>query len=452
MTMISSFIEKLSLYKEKIAIIDTEREFSYSDLINNLFNFNLKLKKLKITSGEVVFILGDYSFDSISLFFSLALNGNIIVPITSDNEQEINERIDVVQPDWIFNLNSNSEKKIEYSNKLERHHLLDTLIETKSSGLILFSSGSTGKPKAMVHNLENLISNYIDKKGKEMNFLVFLMFDHIGGLNTLFNCLSMGVIITIPKNRNPNDIAQLIEKYNINILPSSPTFLNLMCISNVFDIFDLSSIRMITYGTEAMPESLLLKLKEKLPRVKFLQTFGTSETGIMKTSSMSSSSTFLKFDDPNQEYKIVSGELWLRSKTQVLGYINHSNESFTEDGWFMTGDLVEQTKDGFIKIIGRSKELINVGGEKVLPAEVESVIMELDFIQDCIVKSEKNSITGQMVCAEVVLKEGFDFKNEKLKIKKHCVQKLDSFKIPVRIREIEYVNFTSRFKKERNKN
>lgn len=452
MTMISSFIEKLSLYKEKIAIIDSDSEFLYSDLLNNIANFNLKLKKLKVNSGEVVFILGDYSFDSISLFFSLALNGNIIVPITSDNEQEINERIDVAQPDWIFNLNSNSEKKVEYKNKLDRHHLLDSLIASKSSGLILFSSGSTGKPKAMVHNLENLLYNYIDKKGKEMNFLVFLMFDHIGGLNTLFNCLSMGVIITIPQNRNPNDIARLIEKHRINILPSSPTFLNLMCISNVFDVFDLSSIKMITYGTEAMPESLLLKLKDKLPRVKFLQTFGTSETGIMKTSSMSSSSTFLKFDDPNQEYKIVNGELWLRSKTQVLGYINHSNESFTEDGWFMTGDLVEQTDDGFIKIIGRSKELINVGGEKVLPAEVESVIMELDFIEDCIVKSEQNSITGQMVCADVVLKEGFDFKNEKLKIKKHCIQKLDPFKIPVRIREIESVNFTNRFKKERKNN
>jgi acyl-CoA synthetase (AMP-forming)/AMP-acid ligase II len=449
MTMISSFIEKLSLYKEKIAIIDSEREISYSDLVKNFSNFKLKLEKLNVNSGEVVFILGDYSFDSISLFFSLALNGNIIVPITSDNEQEINERIDVAQPDWLFNLNSNTEKKIEYGNKQERHHLLDLLTESKSSGLILFSSGSTGKPKAMVHNLENLLSNYIDKKGKEMNFLVFLMFDHIGGLNTLFNCLSMGVIITIPQNRNPNDIAKLIEKHKINILPSSPTFLNLMCISNVFDVFDLSSIRMITYGTEAMPESLLLKLKQKLPRVKFLQTFGTSETGIMKTSSMSSSSTFLKFDDPNQEFKIVNGELWLRSKTQVLGYMNHSNESFTEDGWFMTGDLVEQTDDGFIKIIGRSKELINVGGEKVLPAEVESVIMELDFIEDCIVKSEKNSITGQIVCADIVLKDGYIFKDQKLKIKSYCRQRLESYKVPTRIIEIDKVLFTNRFKKDR---
>ena len=449
MKIIESFIDKLSLFNNKIAIIHSGREILYSELIKNILLYNSKLEKSKIKRGEVVFILGDYSFDSISLFFSLALNGNIIVPITTNNEQEIEERIQITQPDWVFKLGSNSEKRIEYDVKLPRHVLLDTLIDSNSSGLILFSSGSTGKPKAMVHSLENLLSNYIDKKGKEMNFLVFLMFDHIGGLNTLFNCLSMGVTITIPENRNPIDIAKLIEKHKINIVPASPTFLNLMLISNVFDLYDLSSIKMITYGTETMPESLLLKLKDKLKRVKLLQTFGTSETGIMKTSSMSSSSTYLKFDDPSQEFKIVNNELWLRSKTQVLGYINHSNESFTEDGWFMTGDLVEQTSDGFIKVVGRSKELINVGGEKVLPAEVESVILQIESVQDCIVKSEKNAITGQMVCAEVVLKNGYNLKEEKIKIKNFCKLKLENYKVPVRITQIEKVLYTERYKKNR---
>ena len=449
MKIIERFIDKLSLFNNKTAIIHLGREILYSELIENILVYKSKLEKSKIKRGEVVFILGDYSFDSISLFFSLALNGNIIVPITTENEQEINERIQITQPDWIFKVSSNSEKRIEYDDKLPKHVLLDSLIEAQSSGLILFSSGSTGRPKAMVHNLENLLSNYIDKKGKEMNFLVFLMFDHIGGLNTLFNCLSMGVTITIPENRNPIDIARLIEKYKINIVPASPTFLNLMLISNVFDIYDLTSIKMITYGTETMPESLLLKLKEKLYRVKLLQTFGTSETGIMKTSSMSSTSTYLKFDDPNQEFKIVNNELWLRSKTQVLGYINHSNESFTEDGWFMTGDLVEQTSDGFIKIVGRSKELINVGGEKVLPAEVESVILQIESVQDCIVKSEKNAITGQMVCAEVVLKNGYNIKEEKVKIKNFCKIKLENYKVPVRITQIREVLYTERYKKNR---
>lgn len=451
MKTLSKFLEKLVFFDKKISIIHLNTEFTYYELYNEIIHNKSKLQKLKIKTGEVVFLLGDYSFNSISLFFSLALNGNIIVPITSENDQEIKERISIIQPDWVIDLKNKTETKCENKNYAERHKLLGSLIESNTAGLILFSSGSTGKPKAMIHDLENLLKFYIDKKGRDMNFLVFLMFDHIGGLNTLFNCLSMGVTITIPQNRNPDDIAKLIEKFKINVLPSSPTFLNLMYISNVFDIYDLRSIKMITYGTEAMPESLLMKLKFKLPGVKFLQTFGTSETGIIKTSSLSSSSTFLKFDDPSQEFKIVNSELWLRSKTQILGYINHSNESFTEDGWFMTGDIVEQTHDGYLKIIGRKNDVINVGGEKVLPAEVESVIMELNFIEDCIVKAENNSITGQMVCADVVMKQGYDFKNEKLNIKKYCMQKLDSYKVPVRITHISQVEVTNRFKKFRNK-
>lgn len=449
MNNIQKFVHKLSEFENKIAIINLDKKNTYLDLLNEINFFNKKVKDLDVKSGEIIFLVGDYSVKSISLFFSLALNNNIIVPITSNNQEEIKERLDVAKPNWIFDLRQDKEIYLSENADELRHDILNKLITAKSSGLILFSSGSTGKPKAMVHDLDNMLMNYIGKKGKQMNFLVFLMFDHIGGLNTLFNCLSMGVTITIPENRNPYDIATLVEKWGINILPATPTFLNLMFISGIFEKFNLESIKMITYGTEAMPEGLLLKLKDKLPRVKFLQTFGTSETGIVKTTSMSSSSTFLKFDDPNQEYKIVDNELWLRSKTQVLGYINHSNESFTVDGWFMTGDLVEKSTDNYIKIVGRVKELINVGGEKVLPGEVESIIMEVDSVLDCIVRSEKNSITGQMVCADVVIKEGFLFKDVKSEIKKHCKHKLDPYKVPARINEIDSVSFTNRFKKNR---
>ena len=449
MRNIDKFIKNICNFGDRNAIYEGNEIFTYTNLYNKILFYNRKLTETKIKPGEIVFILGDYSIETIALFFSLTFNNNIIVPITSENKEEINERFEVANPNWIINLKKNSYTFFPENLKSERHNILINLIKQKISGLILFSSGSTGKPKAMVHNFENLLSNYEAKKAKEMNFLVFLMFDHIGGLNTLFNCLSMGVSITIPTNRNPIDISKLIQQNKINVLPASPTFLNLMLIGDVFENFDFSSLKMVTYGTEAMPESLLFKLKALLPRVKFLQTFGTSETGIAKTSSLSSSSIFMKFDDANQEFKIVEDELWLRSKTQVLGYINHSNDNFTEDGWFKTGDRVEETPDGFIKIVGRTKEIINVGGEKVMPSEVESVILELDSIQDCIVKSEKNAITGQMVCAEVVLKSGFDFKNEKVKIKQHCKQRLDAYKVPARIVEIDAVLFTNRFKKNR---
>ena len=281
--------------------------------------------------------------------------------------------------------------------------------------------------------------------------LVFLMFDHIGGINTMLNILSTGATMIIPQNRNADDVCKLINEYKIAVLPASPTFLNLILIGKSYEKYDLSSLRMITYGTETMPEGLLNRLKSVFTKVKFLQTFGTSETGIASTSSKSSDSTFMKIDDENLEYKIVDGELWLKSKTRILGYLNADMDSFTDDGWFKTGDLAQQSEDGFIKIIGRSKEIINVGGQKVLPCEVESVLLEMKEIQDCLVYAEKNAITNQSVCCDVVLKPGVDANGIKILVRKFCKDKLDSFKIPVKVNVVQKTEFTQRFKKIRTK-
>jgi len=198
-----------------------------------------------------------------------------------------------------------------------------------------------------------------------------------------------------------------------------------------------------------MPESLLLKLRIAFPRTRLLQTFGTSETGITKTSSRSSDSLEIRLDDPNTQYKIVEGELWLKSKTQVIGYLNASMESFTEDGWFKTGDLVEEVENSYLRIKGRAKEVINVGGEKVLPSEVESIVLEIESVSDCTVYGAKNAITGQMVAVQIVLEVGIDKKEAKIFIRKYCKQKLDSYKVPVKFEFVDQTNYGERFKKKR---
>ena len=322
------------------------------------------------------------------------------------------------------------------------------LFNNDKSGLVLFSSGSTGFPKAMVHDFDNLLSSYLNVKPKNLTFLVFLMFDHIGGLNTMLNIISMGSTMVIPEKRDPEIIGHIIQKYKVNILPASPTFLNLMNIASVFDKYDLSSLKLITYGTEPMPKSLLDILKTKTPKTRLIQTFGTSETGIMKTKSKSSSSLLIKFDDDNQEVKIIDGELWIKSKTRVLGYINHNNDSFTDDGWFRTGDLVEDKGDGYYKIVGRKSKVINVGGEKVLPIEVESIILELSFVQDCTVFAKDNPITGQVVAASVVLSvDDKDVKQLKKDIKIHCRRNLERFKVPTQIIIKDKIDHSIRFKR-----
>jgi Acyl-CoA synthetases (AMP-forming)/AMP-acid ligases II len=276
----------------------------------------------------------------------------------------------------------------------------------------------------------------------------FLLFDQIGGWNTLFFGLRKSLHLVAPSNRNPPLMAELIEKYSVRVLPCSPTFLNMMDLDGIFNDFSMKSLRLITYGTERMPEQLLNRLSTKLPRVKFLQTFGTSETGIVQTKSLSSSSTFLTIDDPKVEWKIENNELWIKSSSQISGYIN-TTEKAIDDGWFKTGDLVESKNDNYFRIIGRKNEVINVGGEKVLPSEIEDFVMTIDGIQDCTAFSVSNGITGQAVGIKVVARESSDIKSLKKEIRKNSRLKLESFKIPVKIIFESKLNHTDRFKKKR---
>ena len=440
----SFILEKFKSFNSKNAIVFEDRIYTYEEFVKQIKDYKNILDKHNISS-KIVVILGDYSFYNLALFFALYENKNIIVPITS-NIKKVQD--DFIKESFCQTIIKTDERNLLIQNlKITfSHNMIDNLIEKNSSGLILFSSGSTGKPKAMIHNLDTLIDSFKDKKEKSMNMLVFLMFDHIGGLNTVFNALCMGACLIIPKIKDAKTICELIEKYKIMVLPSSPTFLNLILISQEYKNYDLSSLRMITYGTETMPQSLLLKLKDIFPKVKFLQTFGTSETGISTTSSKSSNSLFMKLEDINGEYKIVENELWLRSKTQVLGYLNASMDSFTSDGWFKTGDLVEVDGE-YIKIIGRAKEVINVGGQKVLPAEVESIILEMEEISDCMVYGEKNAITGQTVVCDVVL--NMKIENIKKRVRVFCKDRLDTYKIPTKVNVVDKTNFSDRFKKIR---
>ena len=102
---------------------------------------------------------------------------------------------------------------------------------------------------------------------------------------------------------------------------------------------------------------------------------------------------WIKMDSDQFKIKIVDGTLFVKAETAMLGYLNASSP-FTEDGWLKTGDAVEVDGE-YIKTLGRKSEIINVGGEKVYPQEVENVIQEMDNVIEVTVYREKNSIIGK---------------------------------------------------------
>jgi acyl-coenzyme A synthetase/AMP-(fatty) acid ligase len=263
----------------------------------------------------------------------------------------------------------------------------------------------------------------------------------------MYNISNGGMLVTL-NNRSPEEVASYIENYKIELLPVSPSFLNMILYSRIYERFDLSSLKIISYGTEPMPESTLKMVHHILPNVSLKQTYGLSEVGIVRTKSESSDSLWLKVGgDEEHQIKIVDGILYIKSKMSMIGYLN-APSPFDKDGWMNTKDRVEQRGE-FIKILGRDSELINVGGEKVYPAEVESVLLEVNGVKDAVVGKMSNPILGSVVTCKIATDENIDLVELKKSIQQHCVKRLEKFKRPVKI-EFQRATFnSSRFKRLR---
>jgi acyl-CoA synthetase (AMP-forming)/AMP-acid ligase II len=196
-----------------------------------------------------------------------------------------------------------------------------------------------------------------------------------------------------------------------------------------------------------MPESTLQRARTLLPGCRFIQKYGTTEFGSPRTRSREDGSVWFRMDSPGYEFKIVDGTLWVRSSSSMIGYLNAPNP-FDEDGWMNTGDLVEKDGD-YIRVLGRKTDLINVGGHKVLPQEVEDVILRMDNVSDVAVTAEKNAMMGQVVAAHVTLSAPEDANGFKARLRAHCRQHLPSYKIPVRVEIADAPLAGARMKKSR---
>src|SRR6185436_3535111 len=141
-----------------------------------------------------------------------------------------------------------------------------------------------------------------------------LLLDHIGGVNTLFYTLSNGGAIIAAPHRTPASICETIARHRVELLPTSPTFLNLLLLSGEHRRHDLSSLKLVTYGTEPMPLSTLERLGEELPGVKLQQTYGMTELGILRSQSRGNDSLWVKVGGEDFETRVVDNRLRIRAR------------------------------------------------------------------------------------------------------------------------------------------
>jgi long-chain acyl-CoA synthetase len=428
------------------AVIWRDAVCDYATLLDYTEDVMRQLDAWQLPVGSTVSVEADFSPRSIAMLLALVERSCVLVPLTSTVEAKKPEFREIAEVEWIVGVDAADRLTAQRTGIQVKHPLMLKLREEGHPGLVLFSSGSTGKSKAAVHDLVPMLEKFKVSR-HTLRTITFLLFDHIGGFNTLLYNLSNAGCTVAVEDRKPETICQAIEKHRVQLLPTSPTFINMLLVSGGYRDCDLSSLQTVTYGTEVMPESTLRRFHEAFPHVKLQQTYGLSEVGILRSKSRSSDSLWVKVGGEGFETRIADGLLEIKAKSAMLGYLN-APSPFTEDGWFKTGDAVEVDGE-WIKILGRKSELINVGGEKVYPAEVESVMSTMPGVEDVAVTGVPNPLTGQMVFARVKLQGSETLESFRVRMREFCRDKLDRYKIPQKVELVDDSLHGDRFKKMR---
>lgn len=445
--MIDFLLKSFESNRDKDAIIWQGDVFSYGWLLERIQHWTKVIQKEKILPGSVVVLDADFSPNSAGLFLALAGHRCILVPLTGSAGKKKPKFIEIAQGEISFVVNGEDEIDIGLFDHRSSHKFYQQLKQLRHPGLVLFSSGSTGESKAIVHDLSKVLKKFYTPRSRYRT-ISFLLYDHFGGINTMLYTLSnAGCLVTLP-DRNPDTVLGAIEQYQVEMLPTSPTFINLILFSEAYRRYNLNSLRLVTYGTEPMPESTLKRFTEIFPKIRMLQTYGLSEVGVLRSKSKRSDSLWVKVGGEGFETRVHNRILYIKAESAMLGYLNAANP-FTDDGWLNTGDLVEEDGE-YIRLIGRKSEIINVGGEKVFPIEVENIIQQFENVGEVTVYGEKNPIVGNIVCADVRMLTKNETTNElSVRLKKYCRERLEKFKVPVKISIVDRKQHSERFKKVR---
>jgi acyl-CoA synthetase (AMP-forming)/AMP-acid ligase II len=432
MTRFSRFLEKLESYADLECLVSDGESYTYAQLWRRREAWSREIASMNLRPGAVVGLRSDYSLASIAALLALLASRAVVALIPRD--RDVRAYLDDARASALLEVSQDGAVHWQPRPEQASHELLTRLRDSGDAGVVLFTSGSSGSPKAALQSLERFLQKF-EKAGRRYRTLAFLLFDHVAGIDTLFYTLANGGTLVTTRDRTPDAICALIERARVEVLPASPSFLRLMCLRGSASDYDLRSLRIITYGSEPMDPSTLAWVGSQFPNVEIIQKYGTTETGSPRSKSRGRDSLWMRIQSSDVETRVVDGILHVRSDGMILGYLN-APSPIDADGWYSTGDLVDVENDSegeWIRFRGRASDAINVGGEKVSPAEVEQTILELPFVKDAVVQGEPHALLGQIVTARVSLLAETDERTAAKEIRKRCRARLAAYKIPVKI-------------------
>jgi len=348
---------------------------------------------------------------------------------------------------------------INYEELLQKSSPEEPLVpvDDDDPAYIFYTSGTTGRPKGAVLTHKNLFMDNanilceMDINSSD-RFLCIPPLFHLGALGVIQKFIWRGSTSVIMQRFVPEDIPKLIEKERITFIWLVPSMWNSLLQAPDIADYDLSSLRLGSYGAAVMPPEVMDKILKQFPNIRMNVFFGQTE--------MSPCVTFLKTKDAirklgsvgervnNVELRIVDdndndvpigqvGEAIYRGPTVMKEYYKmpEATAEAMKGGWFHSGDLVCEDEEGFIYVKGRKKDMIISGGENIYPAEVEEVLYTHPKILEAAVIGVPDPQWGESVKAIVVTKPGGAMAEEE--VIEYCKQNLASYKKP---KSVEFVD------------
>jgi acyl-CoA synthetase (AMP-forming)/AMP-acid ligase II len=307
-----------------------------------------------------------------------------------------------------------------------------------SGAVIILTSGTTGEPKAVRHSWAGLARPVRQQASDSPPCWLLAFRPHLyAGLQVILQALlNQGTLVVAPAETDPAEIAQLMASAGVEYASATPSYWRRLLMSADPATLGRVPLVQITLGGEVVDQAILDRLQQIYPRARLAHIYATTELGrcfSVTDGRAGFPRTLLEqISSDGVELQVRDGELWVRSANAMSGYDPRSPlppRQADAEGWFATGDLVEQRGDR-VYFAGRSSEMINVGGNKVSPVAVERVIRQLPEVAEVRVYGQASSLAGQLVACQVVPATGVEAEPLRQRVRQHCQAQLDRYHCP----------------------
>ncbi len=280
--------------------------------------------------------------------------------------------------------------------------------EPEHAPLMGMTTGTSGAPKGVRHEWSRVLRTTARiKPVDDQKWLLAYGLNQFGGLQILIHVVAAQTTLVAADTFQPRDALDAMRRWGVTHASGTPTFWRFLLVEMLGDGGPVPALRQITLGGEAVPSGLLKQIEHHFPTARVSQIYGATEFGqnVSVRDGVAGLPVSMLEDGGDVTFKVVDGELWVRSKSSMLGY--YGDEAIDADAWRATGDLVEIVGDR-IEFRGRSSEVINVGGVKVHPFPVEERIGRLPGVAVVRAYGRKNAMVGAIVAVEVIPAAGVD--------------------------------------------